>query len=840
MYDLRQFKPALYALVLLGISGFAIAAATPILWAFSVALILLNIAWVTGGRFKPIPRYLANMLVLVAAAYVGFRITGEGTPVLIVGQFLVALQLIKLYEQRANRDFGQLLVLSLLLMVAAAISTGSLLFGILMIGYLFLSLYCCLLFHLKVETDAARLSMGLSEQDPGNRRRLRQDQRRLTSSMRRLTMVVSAVAVAFAVITFLVVPRGTGANIVGRNRAQFRVSEAVTGFSSQVSFQDIARITQNETPVAYLEVLRNGQPMTGGEPLYLRGNTLDVYVSDPGAIDRWTWRKSSEENVVMLGADRFGITNRLGPPIRIPPVIVEQRFEVEPVGLDVLPSLAGAFLLTTPPQAVRHNLADGTISSSVPIRRQMRYRVWSTGALRDPLTTSGLPGSDRQGLLGDLARLKSLYDRTEMMRLATQESQRVGDTSTEALVREQHRRYGLLVPSGDLLVFPGDPLDVERGPIAKAVDRQLARARQYPAYPPPPEIMRFALDPAVSGVSADGQSLGRQRVARQGPTELDEQIARNIARYLQTQYTYTLDVTDARLSTSQDPLAWFVSEDGRRGHCEFFAGTAALACQALGIPARVVVGFRCDDFNGSMGKYVVRQSHAHAWVEVLTQRGWIMLDPTSGNGDDLLRDQKNFLDTIQHWFEFMQYTWANSIVAYDNNARSSLISELETDLAGGARNTLGLWDRFTEWLERQNLYFVSAQVVAWLIALMSAAAALTMGWFFYERWRLRRRAQRIGLRGLASDDTRRLARQLAFFEELVLLLERHGHARRPHQTPREFARSLAFLPRQAFDTVWGMTDVFYRVRYGQGFLTPRRQRHLTRSLDVLAQMLSKP
>src|SRR5688572_26011700 len=153
MYDVRQFKPALYALVLLGISGFAMVSGSGGLWVASVALILINMAWVSGGSFRPLPRPVANVLVLLAGAYVAFRVTGEGTPVMIIGQFLVALQLIKLYEQRANRDYGQLIVLSLLLMVAAAISTSSLLFGLLLVIYLFLSLYCCLLFHLKVETD---------------------------------------------------------------------------------------------------------------------------------------------------------------------------------------------------------------------------------------------------------------------------------------------------------------------------------------------------------------------------------------------------------------------------------------------------------------------------------------------------------------------------------------------------------------------------------------------------------------------------------------------------------------------------------------------------------------
>jgi hypothetical protein len=390
---------------------------------------------------------------------------------------------------------------------------------------------------------------------------------------------------------------------------------------------------------------------------------------------------------------------------------------------------------------------------------------------------------------------------------------------------------GLQVPRGELE-------DSQRGPSGMAVDGQLELLRRDAPHGVAAEIVRFATDPAVSGVDASGQGLARQRLERSGTTELDEEIARNISRYLQTQYSYTLDITDARLSSDQDPLAWFVTEDGRRGHCEFFAGTAALACQALGIPARVVVGFKTDEYNASLEKYVVRQSDAHAWVEVLTQRGWLTLDPTSGNGDDRAREE-DLLDRIQHWFDFLEYTWANNVVAYDNGARTSLIENIETDVIGKAQETAGLWDRFKAWLEQQNLYIYSAQLMAWLIVAMALAAALIVLWFFVEQWRLRRRARRIGLKGLPADEALRLARQLAFFDDLIQLLERHGHERRPSQTPREFARSLAFLPRQAFDAVMGLTDVFYRVRYGQAELSPRRQRMLSRSLDELAGVLQK-
>src|SRR3954468_21151069 len=186
MYNIRQFKPVLYLLLMLGLTGFSLAAISPGLWVLGATGILLNAWLVMTGRFAPMPRMLANAVTLAATLFSARQmLTNTGPPVIVIGQFLVLLHLVKLWEQRANRDYAQLLVLSLLLMVAAAINTASLLFGLLLVGYLFLSLYCCLLFHLKVETDSAKSALSLPE-NLTNPAVLRQDQRYLTRSMRRL------------------------------------------------------------------------------------------------------------------------------------------------------------------------------------------------------------------------------------------------------------------------------------------------------------------------------------------------------------------------------------------------------------------------------------------------------------------------------------------------------------------------------------------------------------------------------------------------------------------------------------------------------------------------------
>jgi transglutaminase-like putative cysteine protease len=111
---------------------------------------------------------------------------------------------------------------------------------------------------------------------------------------------------------------------------------------------------------------------------------------------------------------------------------------------------------------------------------------------------------------------------------------------------------------------------------------------------------------------------------------VDDAIATNIENHLRSTFAYTLDLTDAKRIEGQDPMVAFLY-DLKRGHCEYFAGAMTLLCQSLGMQARMVVGFKCDEYNPIVKQYVVRQAHAHAWVEVLLPDGhWKTFDPTSG------------------------------------------------------------------------------------------------------------------------------------------------------------------------------------------------------------------
>ena len=68
----------------------------------------------------------------------------------------------------------------------------------------------------------------------------------------------------------------------------------------------------------------------------------------------------------------------------------------------------------------------------------------------------------------------------------------------------------------------------------------------------------------------------------------------------------------------------------KRGYCQYYASTMAMLLRQMGVPTRLVQGFLPGQRDAS-GHEVVRNSNAHAWVEVyFPGYGWVAFDPTGG------------------------------------------------------------------------------------------------------------------------------------------------------------------------------------------------------------------
>ncbi len=774
MYDIRQFKPALYVLLLLGMSGFALAAQSPGIWVLAISGTLLNAWLLRTDRFRPMPHLVASAVTLLSLLYLVLGVRSGTTPILLIGEFLVVLQLVKLYEQRNNRDYAQLLILSLLLMVAASINTASVLFGLMLVIYLFLSLYCCLLFHLKVEADQARKLISIP-QEKINPMTLRQDQRFLNRSMRRLTGLISTIAITMAVVVFLFCPRLPTANFLGP--LQFRASQTLTGFSENVGFQQVAKITQNDAVVAHVSLYHNDARVDGTIPLLLRGVTLSRYNgsgAQGGPGPAWSWDRARDPDL------SFPCTEDENKSIFTSNATERwiQKVSLYPTGSTVLFAMSGV-LNFRPDRRVElaYAAGDETIKSSDPVLQALNYEVTS------------------RGYVGSFA---ANDDRVQ------------------------------------------DP-----------TPRNLARANNEPSFREDrsseidPKIFEYAHDPSVSGSNATGP-LWQQRPAVAPPQAMDDAIASAIESHLRSKFSYTLDLTDATRIAGQDPMVAFLY-DLKRGHCEYFAGAMTLLCQSMGMKARMVVGFKCDDFNTLGGYYIVRQNHAHTWVEVQLPDGtWKSYDPTSGH--EATGRKAGMWATVKHAFDYLEYTWASNVIAYDRSRRDNMVMNVENRMTNVAIQSTDSVSRFRNWMnDRQNAvrdwmfnenrWYGTYQLLSFLTIFMVLSLLFAIGWFIFERWRLRLRALRIGIDALPSSQQLKLARQLGFYDELLRLLERHGIYRPPHMTPLEFSESLSFLPAQAYDAVRRLTRIFYKIRYGGTQLAPTLQRRLALGLDHLESCL---
>jgi transglutaminase-like putative cysteine protease len=114
------------------------------------------------------------------------------------------------------------------------------------------------------------------------------------------------------------------------------------------------------------------------------------------------------------------------------------------------------------------------------------------------------------------------------------------------------------------------------------------------------------------------------RITDGAPTLYDKVMA--VQAWLQRNTRYNLDVP--RDPPGADPVDYFLFER-RQGYCEHIASAMAVLLRAVGIPTRLGVGFDPGERNLLTGYFEVRESDAHAWVEVLYPGvGWIEYDPT--------------------------------------------------------------------------------------------------------------------------------------------------------------------------------------------------------------------
>ncbi|MHC4825412.1 MAG: DUF4129 domain-containing transglutaminase family protein, partial [Planctomycetota bacterium] len=311
-------------------------------------------------------------------------------------------------------------------------------------------------------------------------------------------------------------------------------------------------------------------------------------------------------------------------------------------------------------------------------------------------------------------------------------------------------------------------------------------------------------------------------------------------------FNYTVDLSGIDLLPQtepgvglKDPIVQFLF-DTRRGHCEYFASALAAMCNCAGIPARLVTGYAASEFDEDAGEYVIRDSNAHAWVEVqVSPWRWQAFDPTPPDElaptDDGAR--QSLADRWRWLFDTFEARWADGFVAFDEQTRGQLLQGLDRGWSEKLGNAL---QATRQWLAAVNraFYFGPAGYI-WMgiVALAVVIAAVAIGTRMRRAARLRTTMRLTHAHGSVYH---RMLWQLGFYLDMLEALEHCGRAKPAWQPPLQYAQGLSVRHPQGASLVRRLTELYYAARYGGRELSRDEVSRARELVEQLSQALRQP
>jgi hypothetical protein len=213
--------------------------------------------------------------------------------------------------------------------------------------------------------------------------------------------------------------------------------------------------------------------------------------------------------------------------------------------------------------------------------------------------------------------------------------------------------------------------------------------------------------------------------------------------------------------------------------------------RAAGIPARIVTGYYGGEFNRYADYWIIRQSDAHAWVEVwMPDRGWLRIDPTAAidpvRVDRRIREesansvpsidfagQEPWLKGLRLRADALRQLWRERILRYNEDSQQALLARLH----------------------------VPEPDVEKLVLVLATGLGLGLLWL---TWQVRREL-RVGPRSPLDRAYARLCAKLAA----------RGLPRAPYEAAESYAARVAALRPDLAQTVQELCRHYNELRYGK-------------------------
>ncbi|MEE9613820.1 MAG: DUF3488 and transglutaminase-like domain-containing protein [Thermodesulfobacteriota bacterium] len=335
---------------------------------------------------KPVafpPALWTLLAVLVFALFLMDYLMVSGRLIDASARFLTVFVAFKLFDLKETRDHVILYSLVFFQILAAAASTVSPLFFLLLAAFVMCAIWAMIIFTVKREFDECSSP---SETIPDGI---------FGSTFFGWTVVLTAVSLVITFALFLIIPRMG----LGFFESKTLNTVKVVGFSEGVDLGVLGPVKLDSTVVMRVELPGRSEEPPG--PLYFRGTALDRYEGDG-------WTRTIGEREVRGGAGgNFIIMNAAGP-------LLEQKIMLEPLETEVLFAASRGVVLSGGFPRLWTD-ATGSIYLAAPPYSRIEYTAWSR--LAPGGTSMDRPPSEEEIALylqlpstPDLPALKTLAD----------------------------------------------------------------------------------------------------------------------------------------------------------------------------------------------------------------------------------------------------------------------------------------------------------------------------------------------------------------------------------------------------------------------------------------------
>ncbi|MCS6875932.1 MAG: DUF3488 and transglutaminase-like domain-containing protein [Aquificaceae bacterium] len=120
-----------------------------------------------------------------------------------------------------------------------------------------------------------------------------------------------------------------------------------------------------------------------------------------------------------------------------------------------------------------------------------------------------------------------------------------------------------------------------------------------------------------------------------------------------------------------DPLDYFIFVS-KKGNCEYYASATALLLRLMGVPARLVGGYKGAVWNPYGGYHIVTNAMAHVWVEAYVDGFWIRVDTTPPYVAPAVQNISLFALIRDAMVNF----WYSNVVGYSSEKQIKLFRQL--------------------------------------------------------------------------------------------------------------------------------------------------------------------